>query len=402
MAMSKRQEIEAWLSEKKYKRAQRDLRLAPFEKHSSRGAILIDGHHVFLDLLREIRLFNDDVIRRQERAVADRKISREELKSLNSDLPNIWAKANPVDFADFLNEWIVWVLGEHLPKLEYSLRGGKKIPLSAREILQSPMLNPKEVCLIDNDPDVWIFDAYMPDKVQLRARLAQRIEEGKRWNAPRYEIDRMKHALASVDSNKWEFWAGNGLNISTDYDFKDRVLDRIQDDEVGWRVGLGLRQIRISKNAQVISKEKAVDTRFVITGCDCASDPQVSWVCLVTNDADYVPVVERLLENKKSVFWLPMDEDRSRSRELANVIRPNMLVEKDQLFRQFKKHNSPKPTAQTTRYGGSAGLALFAASTMRGAERMALEHYSGPLAEEYFLDGFLRVVEDLKKGKPSA
>ena len=72
----------------------------------------------------------------------------------------------------------------------------------------------------------------------------------------------------------------------------------------------------------------------MIAGCDAAQDRAIDWVCLVTNDGDYVPLVEKLQSEGKTVFWMPLIKPRMASRDLRNVVGRDNFISKAILLNQ--------------------------------------------------------------------
>ena len=90
-------------------------------------------------------------------------------------------------------------------------------------------------------------------------------------------------------------------------------------------------------------KEKEVDARLVIAGCEAAADPKLDWACLVTNNSDYVPLVEYLHARGKATYLLSLGDPKCQSRHLKNVISSRYLINKAKLYNGFTKEPIPEP-----------------------------------------------------------
>lgn len=88
--------------------------------------------------------------------------------------------------------------------------------------------------------------------------------------------------------------------------------------------------------------EKGVDARLVIGGCEAAADPKVDWVCLVTDDSDYVPLVEHLRSRGKGVYLLSLGDPRRQSRDLKDAVATQSVIDKVDLYNSFRKGPVPE------------------------------------------------------------
>jgi hypothetical protein len=111
----------------------------------------------------------------------------------------------------------------------------------------------------------------------------------------------------------------------------------------GWKEHLGKRKFDVSKRGRLHQKEKGVDARLVIAGCQAAAEPKLDWTCLVTNDADYVPLVEYLHSRGKAVYVLSLGDPKGQSRDLKNAVGSQYLINKAKLYNDLTDEPIPEP-----------------------------------------------------------
>ena len=150
----------------------------------------------------------------------------------------------------------------------------------------------------------------------------------------------------------WEF-RDDGAPRKLPYGFKNAFLDALSHPwRRGWEEHLGKRKLDVSNMGRLYQKEKGVDTRLVIAGCQAAAEPKLDWTCLVTNDADYVPLVEHLHSRNKAVYLLSLGDPKGQSRDLKNAVGSRYLINKAKLYNGLTDEPIPEP------YWSNAGTDL--------------------------------------------
>jgi uncharacterized LabA/DUF88 family protein len=184
-----------------------------------------------------------------------------------------------------------------------------------------------------------VFDARMPSAANVIRTLEQEKRRFRfRQGVVPLEIERR---LKLVRAGRWEFWGDDALT-ELPYGFKNEFLDALKHPWYGWKEHLGKRGIRISRG-RFRQNEKGVDARLVIAGCQAAADPTLDWICLVTNDADYVPLVQHLHSRGKTVYLLSLCDPARQSRDLKNAVGSQYLIKKAELYNNFRKEPVPEP-----------------------------------------------------------
>lgn len=69
--------------------------------------------------------------------------------------------------------------------------------------------------------------------------------------------------------------------------------------------------------------------------CDAAANKKLDWVCVVTNDSDFAPAYERLIEAGKKVVWLCADDQQYRSKDLLSIVPADSAYCVDDLFERL-------------------------------------------------------------------
>jgi hypothetical protein len=196
-------------------------------------------------------------------------------------------------------------------------------------------------CVVeDGQQDILIFDARMPSA----ANVIRKLEQEKRRFRSRQGVVplEIERRLKLARAGRWEFWEDDGFR-ELPYRFKNEFLDALRYPWHGWKEHPGKRKIWIDKRGRFRQNEKGVDARLVIAGCQAAADAKLDWACLVTNDADYVPLVEHLHSRGKTVYLLSLCDPARQSLDLKNAVGARYLVNKADLYNGFPKEPIPEP-----------------------------------------------------------
>jgi hypothetical protein len=299
--------------------------LAPYEQITIRGTVLVDGQHVLLEMLNDVDTFNAHV--------------REHPRFL-CGIENKWLDPHPVALADMVSTRVIGPLQDVLPlEVAEQFTGTTKRCVGRRSIIEELRHGPDQYCAVDSRTDVQVFDARMPPASELIENL-----ETKRKRCPHQEVIllELERRLKLIRSGRWEFW-GDGSSRVLPYSFKNAFLDALSHSWYGWKQHLGKRKFHISDRGRFRQWEKGVDARLVIAGCEAAANPKVDWVCLVTNDADYVPLIAHLQSRGKAVYLLSLGNPRRQARDLKDAVGTQNVIDKIDLYNLFPKEPVPEP-----------------------------------------------------------
>ena len=308
--------------------------LSQYERINTKGAVLIDGNHVLLEVLNDIDVFNNNI---KENPMLENIFTAYRKSSKAQEMKNIWGSPDPVHVADYVGETIRmmediiphWVIGELLPDNKRSLSVGS-ILYGSYEIE-----DPENVIAVDMNCDITIFDAELPKKSNLIKKLETRWETAHKGGND-WKKEKIQKWLDLIKSNKWRLWAGGGYR-ELPFDFKNTFLEVLGSDilNAGFNKELGNRKIDVKSDGDVFQSEKGVDSRFVIAGCDLAEIREIDWVLLITNDGDYVPLIDRLKERGKEVFIFSWGNPNFQSRELVNAVGDSNAIPKHLMLNNY-------------------------------------------------------------------
>jgi uncharacterized LabA/DUF88 family protein len=314
-----------FVEEGERQQAEKEAILAQYERVNIHGKVLVDGHHVFLEMLRDIETFNHHV---------------EEHPSFLRSIKNIWLDPHPAYVAQ-ATDHVIGLLHEILPlEVAQQFVGSDKSCIPASAAVKGLQEQPSRYCVVeDGHRDILIFDARMPSAANVIKKLEQEKRRFRfRQGVVPLEIERR---LKLVRAGRWEFWGDDALT-ELPYGSRNEFLDALKHPWYGWKEHLGKRGIRISRG-RFRQNEKGVDARLVIAGCQAAADPKLDWTCLVTNDADYVPLVQHLHSRGKAVYLLSLCDPARQSRDLKNAVGARYLINKAELYNGFPKEPIPEP-----------------------------------------------------------
>ena len=328
--------------------------LSQYERINTNGAVLIDGNHVLLEVLNDIDVFNNNI---KENPMLENIFTAYRKSSKAQEMKNIWGSPDPVHVADYVGETIRmmediiphWVIGELLPDNKRSLSVGsilsshrlkRKLARSTRLDMENrygsyEIEDPENVIAVDMNCDITIFDAELPKKSNLIKKLETRWETAHKGGND-WKKEKIQKWLDLIKSNKWRLWAGGGYR-ELPFDFKNTFLEVLGSDilNAGFNKELGNRKIDVKSDGDVFQSEKGVDSRFVIAGCDLAEIREIDWVLLITNDGDYVPLIDRLKERGKEVFIFSWGNPNFQSRELVNAVGDSNAIPKHLMLNNY-------------------------------------------------------------------
>ena len=148
-----------FVEEGERQQAEKEAILAQYERVNIHGKVLVDGHHVFLEMLRDIETFNHHV---------------KEHPSFLRGIKNIWLDPHPVDVAR-ATDHVIGLLHEILPlKVAQQFAGSDKSCISASAAVKGLQEEPSGYCVVeDGQRDILIFDARMPSTANVIRKLEQ-------------------------------------------------------------------------------------------------------------------------------------------------------------------------------------------------------------------------------------
>jgi hypothetical protein len=305
--------------------AEQETIIAQYERITIRGSVLADGHHVLLEMLQDVDTFNHHV--------------REHPRCLRS-VENKWLDPHPVALADVVSMSILGPLQDVLPlEVAEQFTGTRKRCVHSRSIIEGHYEGLDQYCAVDSQTDLLVFDARMPPASELIEKLETKRKCYSHQQATLLDLERR---LKLIKSGRWEFW-GDGSSRELPYGFKNAFLDSLSHSWYGWKQHLGKRKFRITDRGRFHQTEKGVDARLVIAGCEAAAEPKVDWVCLVTNDSDYVPLVEHLRSRNKAVYLLSLGDPRRQAPDLKDAVGTQNVIDKVDLYNSFRKEPVPEP-----------------------------------------------------------
>jgi uncharacterized LabA/DUF88 family protein len=312
-----------FVEEGEREQATKESILARYERVNIHGKVLVDGHHLFLAMLRDIETFNRHV---------------EEHPRFLRGIRNIWFDPDPIYVAEAASH-VIELLQEILPlEVAQQFAGPEKMCIASSAAVKGLQEDISRYCAVESQSDILIFDARMPPAANVVRTLEERRGVWSRDGVADVETER---GLKRARAGRWEFWGDDGPLKELPYGFKNEFLDVLKHPWHGWKEHLGKRKIWIDKRRRLRQKEKEVDARLVIAGCQAAADPKLDWTCLVTNDADYVPLIEQLHSQGKAVYLLSLGERESR--DLKRVVGSQHLINKSEIYNRFPKEPIPEP-----------------------------------------------------------
>ena len=138
--------------------AENETAFARYKRVNIHGKILVDGHHVFLEMLRDIETFNHYV---------------EEHPELLRGRKNIWLDSNPADVAAATGDVIGFLKGAIPLKVAQQLVGTSKICVTASAAAKGLREEAFRYCVADDYSNILIFDTRMPSVTSTIHRLEE-------------------------------------------------------------------------------------------------------------------------------------------------------------------------------------------------------------------------------------
>ena len=297
-----------------------------YDQVDLKGAILIDGHHVFLKIIQEIVDFNND----PEGWIGAQKIKLFKQKAdgfLNRLKKTETFSLDPLVVGQFYARLVLGLSTfAHKHVYEKTFKDGRKIIFDEHRL--NPNLPaflkehpPKDHVVINAQSRTSVFDAAMPDKDDLmksfKRALKKNLRENKHKNARN-----IQEFIEELEDGNWSFWLNHEVgHVTVPYNLKNETLEILGMNVLRgeWQLTALVREINAYKGRRE-SKEKGVDTSLVIKGCELANDKDCDWVCLITNDGDHAPLIRHLQSKGKEVYLNAITERKKFAKTLIAAL----------------------------------------------------------------------------------
>ena len=302
------------------------------------GIHLIDGNHVFLHCLKKneeriksltSKLENfsfedekkrrDEILKTKSNTVkekfykdwsSDKKI-KEMPEWLKSEISKL-TKFHPEDliphFAMYANHYNDSFQDIFLRNIGFNFEQLLHNKHHLESAIKFSYLKSNKVIFSTKKIENFIFDADLPDKDRILNWLYKDLVQAEKWHQIGKE-GLIQKCIERIERNMWGFNYENS-DIEAPYNTKTRFLDFLENkyaiaDKNKTQIIRGRKVVNVKSN-YISEQEKEVDARLVISGCEAANNSKVDFICLITNDGDYVPLVEHLKKNNKEVFLLSL------------------------------------------------------------------------------------------------
>jgi hypothetical protein len=103
-----------------------------------------------------------------------------------------------------------------------------------------------------------------------------------------------------------------------------------EDDRGSHRLGLGVTRVDVANTGTVSLGEKGVDAYLMLGLLDELENSETSAICLISNDSDHYPIVERMKEQSSRPFFLGVTGPKKRvSSSLRSTVGDEWIVPLD-------------------------------------------------------------------------
>lgn len=308
-------EIDEILARDNLKKQKEEWQLKPYESFHTKGVVLVDGNHSYLEAVNTFQSFNES-------------FERHELLFGDINFPNIYCEITGKHLADHTAETLDRLTSVLSYRIAQDVGGTDKNILDRRSILQQKP-DPSSTMLLLSKMETFIFDAKLPPRKNTIDKLKKQFDAATSWNQ-RAKRDTIKAWLDMVRAGEWRtFHDGHYLKVR--YELKDEFLEALTRDEyINWRAIYGRKHINIGNKGDLYQKEKGVDTLLVIKGCEVADQSDIDFVCIVTNDSDYEPLIDHIKSKGKKVYLYSSGNPNRISKILQKSVEPsNSITVKD-------------------------------------------------------------------------
>lgn len=320
-----------------------------------KGGILVDGHHVFLNVARSIKRLNENPENFLKRIgipnpqKAYQLVEGSKWAEFSADrIASIYGQIVLHISDEAQNHILKNVLGDSrslvqqhtLTSLARNQSEDQLENIIARKLEEYP---PDNFVCASTDAERWAFDATMPNIEGVEKNLFLNYQYWITKNKNRAQ--NIGDYLELLKNQDWAFFESQVRgSIVMPYSVKNDVLEKLTED---WFLGdfkVTTQERQISGfNGYVESREKGVDTKFVIKGCEYASSTEIDWVWLVTADGDHAPLVEHLISSGKEVFVTSLSQPSNALlkalKSPTNYLHFDTLLKHDDQWRALNKEH---------------------------------------------------------------
>jgi uncharacterized LabA/DUF88 family protein len=187
--------------------------------------------------------------------------------------------------------------------------------------------------IIENDWEIICCDAPLLDQKKAVKELARRRRRyAKSSNVSDFQFE-------AVRKGQFNHCVG-GKTFKENYELKNKYIKDLNSNHFASQ-NLGVKKHKTNYYTKGTTfYEKQVDVLLTMAMCDVSANKDLDWVCIITNDSDFVPAVERLVQAGKKVVWLCADEWDSHSKELEEIVPQGSAFCVDDLFERLPKGES--------------------------------------------------------------
>lgn len=307
-----------------------------YETIQLNGAVLIDGHHIFINVISSIDRYHRNPTKFTD--LFSKTVEGRERKLKLLEGSNV-ISYDPKRVARIYGEITYRIVDYAENNIVSRLSNFEKTPVSI-SVIQSALnleegefptdnhfdevfatYSPNEFILVKGSEERWIFDALMPDFDQVFQNLSRDYQS---WTKSKHKrkIESLRRYLDELEKGNWGYFKNQiDGSVTVPYTLKNEALEILKKDWVfgGFNLSTQTRIID-GRKGYVENREKGVDTKLVIKGCELSARNELDWICLVTSDGDHGPLLEHISESGKEVFLSSLGMP---SRALTNALKSN-------------------------------------------------------------------------------
>jgi len=301
---------------------QKNFPLKAYESICINGGVLVDGHYLYLESLRTMShfildgdlnspklskylkclLFSDD----DEKNILN--TFAKDSEALSNSISSI---ANGLFMMNTINIY------EEIIKKVYGVDKDIYMREELLNVIDEGSSRPKSsnTLFYDWSLDVNFFDAELPSNEKAINFIK------------RNSIKVNDETLRNLNLGLWQNYH-EGENILVPYDLKNDYIKKIKKLMKGDLI-LGRKELNLNNGGYVYANEKEVDARLMLKGIELADRDDLDFILLVTNDGDFVPLIEWIKGKKKKVFLYSPGDPKRISKYLIDAVGKNNCIGRD-------------------------------------------------------------------------
>ena len=291
--------------------------------------ILVDGHHLYLRALSDILHCNEIVSKGGLPAIELEKGRRSKLERIPVTALSIatYSIILLAEIESCIEELLVKVIEKQRTRKTVSWRA-----LNTRKKEEVYDFVKNKPLIVNVHSSASVFDAMLPDE-------RTTTDTVNRYFKKNVESDKLLQKIDEfLDLAKWGHYdqqlpTSRKSSLIVPWRLKNDYIDILR--KHGVNVVQGEKRIRLNNNGPYF-QEKGVDVNLTIHALESSNEKKTGNFCLVTNDADYVPLVKKLREKKKNVFLTILDEDYG-SDSLKASVGKNMILTKSDTTKGMRR-----------------------------------------------------------------